>query len=170
MNTAWFYVHLWCSALADKTTRSVELYWPPDLLRPMITSFSAWKIHYDINESKMEVAIIFWNFHSQLGFVVKKVEDVREKGESLKWACARRSCRKGAKMSKVFFRKNFCVAKTLSYLCEEWKDNCWSDVCIVYEQILQNGKLFTQSRNVLIGLEIADGIMLHFVLTIDRNS
>ena len=92
------------------------LYWPPDLLRPMITSFSAWKIHYDINESKMEVAIIFWNFHSQLGFVVKEVKDVREKGESLKWACAKRLCRKGP--------------KTLCYLCEEEKDNCWNDVCI----------------------------------------
>ena len=117
------------------------LYWPPDLLRPMITSFSAWKIHYDINESKMEVAIIFWNFHSQLGFVVKEVEDMREKEESLKWACAERSCRKGAKMSKVSFRKKFYMAKTLCYLCDEKLGNRCSNICIAYEQILQSWKL-----------------------------
>ena len=127
------------SSLVDKTTSSVELYWLSELLCPMITSLSAWKFHYDINDSKMEVAIIFWNFHSQLGFVVKEVEDVREKGESLRCACAERLCRKGAKMSKVFFRKSFCMAKTC-YLCEEKKDNHWSDVCIAYKQIFQSGK------------------------------
>ena len=116
LNTAWFYVHVWCSALADKTTSSVELYWLSELLCPMITPLSAWKFHYVIKDSKMEVAIIFWNFHSQLGFVVKEVEDVREKGESLKWACAERSFRKGVNMSKVFFRKNFA----------------WQNLCVIF--------------------------------------
>ena len=50
----------------------------------MVTSLSALKFRFDINDSKTEVAIIFWNFHSQLEFVVKEVEGVREKGESLK--------------------------------------------------------------------------------------
>ena len=56
-----------------------------------------------INDSKMEGTIIFLNFHSGLGFVLKEVEDMWEKGESVKWTCAKRSCRKGEKMSKVFF-------------------------------------------------------------------
>ena len=87
------------------------------LLCPLVTSLSAWKFHYDINDSKTEVAIIFWNFHSQLGFVVKEVEGVREKGESLKWACAERLCRKGAKMSKVFFyEKLLCGKNFVLYL------------------------------------------------------
>ena len=49
----------------------------------------------------------------------EEVEDVREKRERLKWASAKRSCRKGAKMSKMFFRKKLCIAKT--YLCESKK-------------------------------------------------
>ena len=61
----------------------MELCWPSKLLCPIITSLSARKFHDDINDSKMEVAIIFWNFHSELEFVVREVEDVREKGESL---------------------------------------------------------------------------------------
>ena len=110
--------HIWCTAVADKTTSFLQLCWPWELLHPMITSLFAWKFH-DINDLKMEVEIILWNFLSQLVFVLKEVEVVREKGESLKWACAERLCRKGAKMLKVFLRKNFCVAKTLYYLCEE---------------------------------------------------
>ena len=89
------------------------------ILRPVITSLSPWKFHYDINDSKMEVTIIFLNFHSGLGFVLKEVEDVWEKGKSVKWTCAKRSCRKGAKMWKVFFRKNFLVAKAVCYCYEE---------------------------------------------------
>ena len=103
-------------ALSDKTTSSVEIYWLSELLHPMITSLSTWKFHYDVDDSKMEVAIIFWNFYSQPGFVLKEVEVVREKGESLKWTCAKRLCRKKAKMSNAvvvflvcfwFFLKTF---------------------------------------------------------------
>ena len=138
MNTAWFYVHVWCSALSDKTASSVELFWPSELLCRMITSLSAWSFHYDINDSKKEVAIILWNFHSHFGFVVKEVEDVREKG-GLKWACAKRLCRKGTKMSSL--GKTFVWQKLCVIFVKSKKDNRWSDVCIAYEQILQSGKL-----------------------------
>ena len=38
---------------------------------PMITVLPAWIFHYDI-DSKVEVAIILWNFYSQLEFVLKR--------------------------------------------------------------------------------------------------
>ena len=46
----------------------------------VIMSLSSCKFHNDIHDSKMEVAIIFWNFYSQPGFVLKEVEVVRAKG------------------------------------------------------------------------------------------
>ena len=169
MNAAWLYVHVWCSALADKTTSSVELCWPSKLLCPMIASLSARKFHDDVNDSKngsgsyiLELSFSAWICSEKGGRCVRKKEKVWS--EPVLKGCAE----KGKKCQKYFSWKNFCVAKTLYYLCEEWKDNCWSDVCIVYEQILQNGKLFTQSRNVLIGLEIGDGIMLRFVCICDN--
>ena len=67
----------------------------------MIMSLSSCNFQNDIHDSKMEVAIIFWNFYSQPGFVLKEVEVVRAKGESLKWTCAKRLCRKEAKMSNA---------------------------------------------------------------------
>ena len=116
----------------------------------MIMSLSSCKFHNDIHDSKMEVAIIFWNFYSQPGFVLKEVEVVREKGESLKWTCAKRLCRKKAKMSNAvvvflvcfcFFWKTFVWWKLNVIFMQSKKDNCWSDVCIAYKQILWSGKL-----------------------------
>ena len=84
-------------------------------------SLTSCNFYNDIHDSKMEVAIIFWNFYSQPGFVLKEVEVVREKGESLKRTCAKRLCRKEAKMSNavavfwvsfwVFKKKNFCMVE-----------------------------------------------------------
>ena len=72
---------------------------------------SAWEFHYDIIDSKVEVTIIFLNFHSGLVFVLKEVEDVWEKGKSVKWTCAKRSCRKGQKCQKCFLGKTFSWQK-----------------------------------------------------------
>ena len=47
---------------------------------------------------------------------MKEVEDVREKGESLRCACAERWCRKGTKMSTVFLGKAFAWQKRVIFV------------------------------------------------------
>ena len=82
-------------------------------------SLSSCNFQNDIHDSKMEVAIIFWNFYSQPGFVMKEVEVVRAKGEKSEVNLCQKVVQKRSKNVKcgcrffllLFFFFNFCMVK-----------------------------------------------------------